>query len=255
MTKFSANLGFLWNTVPLPDAIHAAANAGFDAVECHWPYEYNARDVNAALKETNLKMLGLNTVRGDVKAGENGLSALPGREKDARLAIDQAIAYAQQIDCQNIHVMAGFASGQDAETAFIGNLKYASQLAAQAGQTILIEPLNTFDAPGYFLVGSRHARRIIEAVGAENVKLMFDCYHLQIMEGDLSRSIRANLDIIGHIQFAGVPSRGRPDDGEVNFAHLFSHIAECGYHNPLGAEYKPLDGDTDASLGWMLNYR
>jgi hydroxypyruvate isomerase len=147
--------------------------------------------------------------------------------------------------------MGGFAEGQDAEDCFIGNLRYAAQKAQAAGRTILIEPLNGYDAPGYFLDHSDKARRIIEAVGAPNLKLMFDCYHIQIIEGDLTRRITANLDIIGHVQFAGVPHRGRPDEGEISYRHVFAHLADLGYTAPLGAEYKPDDGDTDASLGWF----
>jgi len=251
MTQFSANLGFLWNDRPLADAIHAAKAAGFDAVECHWPYDQDIDAVKAALQATRLSMLGLNTARGNVAAGENGLAALVDREEEARDAIDQALACAAALDTGAVHVMSGFAEGQDAEDCFIGNLRYATQKAQAAGRTILIEPLNGYDAPGYFLDHSDKARRIIEAVGAPNLKLMFDCYHIQIIEGDLTRRITANLDIIGHVQFAGVPHRGRPDEGEISYRHVFAHLADLGYTAPLGAEYKPDDGDTDASLGWF----
>ncbi len=251
MTQFSANLGFLWNDRPLADAIHAAKAAGFDAVECHWPYDQDIDAVKAALQATGLSMLGLNTARGNVTAGENGLAALVDREGEARDAIDQALACADALDAGAVHVMGGFAEGQDAEDCFIGNLRYAAQKAQAADRTILIEPLNGYDAPGYFLDHSDKARRIIEAVGAPNLKLMFDCYHIQIIEGDLTRRITANLDIIGHVQFAGVPHRGRPDEGEISYRHVFAHLADLGYTAPLGAEYKPDDGDTDASLGWF----
>lgn len=249
MTLFSANLGFLWTDRSLPDAIRAAKVAGFDAVECHWPYDNDPEDVRAALQETGLRMLGLNTVRGDVAAGDNGLAALPGREAEARAAIDQAIAYATAIETPKVHVMAGFAAGKAAEACFVENLRYAT--AAAPDVTFLIEPLNHHDAPDYFLNHSDQARRIIEAVGAANLKLMFDCYHIQILEGDLTRRLSANLDITGHIQFAGVPDRGRPDRGEIDYRHVFAHIADIGYDAPLGAEYKPEGGDTDGSLGWM----
>ena len=251
MTRFSANLGFLWNDRPLAYAIHAAKAAGFDAVECHWPYDQDIDAVKAALQATGLSMLGLNTARGNVTAGGNGLAALVDREGEARDAIDQALACAAALDAGAVHVMGGFAEGQDAEDCFIGNLRYAAQKAQAAGRTILIEPLNGYDAPGYFLDHSDKARRIIEAVGAPNLKLMFDCYHIQIIEGDLTRRITANLDIIGHVQFAGVPHRGRPDEGEISYRHVFAHLADLGYTAPLGAEYKPDDGDTDASLGWF----
>lgn len=255
MTAFSANLGFLWTDRPLADAIRAAHNAGFDAVECHWPYDEDAADVAAALAETGLAMLGLNAPRGTVEAGESGLAALVGREEEARASIDAALGYAKAINAGNIHVLSGFAHGDAAEACLIETLRYATDAAAQDGRTILIEPLNHHDAPGYFLTHTDQARRIIEAVSAPNLKLMFDCYHVQIMEGDLTRRIEANLDIIGHIQFASVPFRGRPDDGEVNYAHIFAHLAAAGYAAPLGAEYRPEGGNTDASLGWMTGLR
>ena len=255
MTRFSANLGFLWKDRPLADAVRAAAVAGFDAVECHWPYGEDAAAVKSALAETGLCMLGLNAPRGNVGAGENGLAALVERETEARASIDAALDYAEVINAGNIHVLSGFADGEAAEACFVENLRYAADAAATCGRTILIEPLNQYDAPGYFLNHTEMARRIIEAVGAPNLKLMFDCYHIQILEGDLTRRIDANLDITGHIQFAGVPSRGRPDIGEVNYAHIFAHLTACGYDAPLGAEYKPEAGDTSETLGWMAALR
>lgn len=252
MTCFSANLGFLWNDLPLPDAIRAASMAGFDAVECHWPYDVPAEDVAAALAETGLPMLGLNTRRGDLDAGENGVAALPGREDDARAFIDEAITYAVAIQASNIHVMAGFAAGQAAHDSFIANLDYACTAAATHGITILIEPLNHYDAPGYFLNSTAQAKAIIDEVGASNLKLMFDCYHIQRLEGNLTNKLTDLLPIIGHIQFASVPERGAPDHGEINYQHIYAHLATLGYDAPLGAEYKP-DGDTDKSLGWLRN--
>jgi hydroxypyruvate isomerase len=248
--KFSANLGFLWADRPLPEAIRAAKAAGFDAVECHWPYATPAEAVAAALSDTGLQMLGLNTRRGSVAEGENGLSALPGREAEARAAIEEAIAYAGRVGAQKVHVMAGFTSGTAAHDTFVDNLRYAAKVASAVGITLLIEPLNRYDAPGYFLSTTSQARAIIEEVGAENLKLMFDCYHVQLMEGDLTHRLNDLARLIGHIQFASVPDRGAPDHGEINYAHVFETIAEMGYEAPLGAEYKP-GGDTDATLGWL----
>ena len=252
--KFSANLGFLWTEKPLPDAIRAAHAAGFDAVECHWPYATPATEVATALRETGLQMLGLNAPRGDATKGENGLSALPGRTDDARAAIDQAITYARAINTPNIHVMAGFATGAEAAQTYTKNLRYACEQAAPHGITILIEPLNHYDAPGYFLSTTDQAQSIIQSLGAPNLKLMFDCYHVQLMQGDLTHRLSNLLPIIGHIQFASVPDRAAPDHGEVNYAHIFAHIQSLGYTTPLGAEYKP-GGDTDATLGWLKAYK
>lgn len=248
--KFSANLGFLWKELPLPDAIHAAKAAGFDAVECHWPYETAAADVALALGVTGLEMLGLNTRRGDVVGGENGLSALVGREVEARQAIDEAIDYARAIGTRNIHVMAGFASGPEAHACFVQNLRYASAQADAAGITILVEPLNRYDAPGYFLSTTVQAKAILEEVAVDNLKLMFDCYHVQLMEGDLTHRLQDLQPIIGHIQFASVPDRAAPDHGEINYAHVFSTIKAMGYDRPLGAEYKP-GAETTTTLDWL----
>lgn len=248
--QFSANLGFLWADLPLPDAIRAAKAAGFDAVECHWPYGFNPAEVKAALQETRMTMLGLNTMRGDVAAGDNGLSALRDRIPEARAAIDQAVTYADAIGARNIHVMAGFSQGDAARQTFVDNLRYACSEAAAKGISILIEPLNSYDAPGYFLQTTQQATAIISEVSAPNLKLMFDCYHVQLMEGDLTHKLTQLQDHIGHIQFASVPDRGAPDHGEVNFDHIFGVIKELGYSLPLGAEYKPL-GATDASLHWL----
>ena len=166
MTRYSANLGFLWTELALPDAIRAAQRAGFAAVECHWPYATPAADIGAALAQTGLPMLGLNTLRGN--PGEAGLAALPGRETEARAAIDQAIGYADAIDAANIHVMAGTATGPHALATFKTNLRYA---AAQTQRTILIEPLNPYDAPGYFLNSATEALAIIEDLALPNLKL------------------------------------------------------------------------------------
>ncbi|MEX3314358.1 hydroxypyruvate isomerase family protein [Sulfitobacter sp. PS-8MA] len=248
--QFSANLGFLWSELTLPDAIRAAKAAGFDAVECHWPYDFDSAEVKAALAETDLPMLGLNTARGDVSAGDNGLSALPERIPEARAAIDQALAYATEIGAHNIHVMAGFAQGDKAHRVFVENLDYACDRAAPAGISILIEPLNRYDAPGYFLQTTAQATAIMAEVGAANLKLMFDCYHVQLMEGDLTHKLAQLQDRIGHIQFASVPDRGAPDHGEINFDHVFRVVKELGFLMPLGAEYKP-EGATGDTLAWL----
>lgn len=248
--KFSANLGFLWNDLCLPDAIRAAKAAGFDAVECHWPYDVPAAEVRAALEETGLPMLGLNTRRGDVGAGDNGLSALTGREVEARAAITEAISYARATQTRAVHVMAGYSAGPEAHASFVANLRFACAEAAPHGITILIEPLNRHDAPGYFLQTTEQARAIIAEVDHPALRLMFDCYHVQIMEGDLTRRLTDLQPLIGHIQFASVPDRGAPDHGEVDYADIFATIAALGYDLALGAEYKPV-GKTENTLGWL----
>jgi hydroxypyruvate isomerase len=253
MIRFSANLGFLWADLPLIDAIYAAKRAGFAAVECHWPYATPATDVARALTDTGLPMLGLNTPRGNLDLGENGLAAVPGREADAHAAIQQAITYGAAIDARAVHVMAGLADGPKAHQAFTRNLHMACDMAAAEGMTILIEPLNQHDAPGYFLRTTEQARALIAEVAAPNLKLMFDCYHVGRSEGDIVTRLQDLQSIIGHIQFASVPDRTRPDQGEVDYHYVFSAIAAMQWSRPIGAEYKTA-GNTDETLGWMRLY-
>lgn len=252
--KFSANLGFLWQELSLPDAIRAAKTFGFDAVELHWPYNESVDRLKAALDETCLPLLGLNTVRGKVEAGENGLAALPGREGEAQAAIRQALDYAIALDASNIHVMAGKAEGGLAHATYIANLTIACELAAVHGKTILIEPLNDRDAPGYFLRTTDQAIAIIKEVGHANLKLMFDCYHVQIMEGDLCRRFARLIPHIGHVQIAAVPDRGEPDRGEIDYAYVLSQLADLGWGRPVGAEYRPRAGTVDG-LNWMAQLK
>lgn len=249
--KFSANLGFLWSDRPLPEAIAAAHEAGFDAVECHWPYDIAPAAVKSALEATGLPMLGLNTIRGN--PGEIGLSALPGRESDARAAIDQAISYAAAIGARAIHVMAGTAEGPEAQAVFLDNLRYA-RARCPADIMLLIEPLNRHDAPGYFLKTTEQSAALIAALDLPGIKLMFDCYHVGRTEGDIVTRIRALAPIIGHIQFASVPDRGAPDRGELDYGVIFAEIAAMGWPRPLGAEYKPRAA-TEDSLDWMHRLR
>jgi hydroxypyruvate isomerase len=248
--RFSANLGFLWADRPLPDAIRAARAAGFDAVELHWPYDTPAAEVAGALRETGLPCLSLNTRRGEVARGENGLAALPGREAEARAAIDEALAYGAEIGAGRVHVMAGVADGPAAHATFVDNLAHACARAASRGMGILIEPLNRHDAPGYFLRSTDQAAAILEAVGHDALRMMFDCYHVARTEGDLSHRLTKLLPLIGHIQVASVPDRGAPDHGEVDYAHVFALLEALGYSGYVGAEYKPA-GETDASLSWL----
>ena len=257
MLKFSANIGFLWTDLSHVDRIHAAKAAGFDAVECHFPYDEPAKRIKAALKETGLPMLGLNTWPGDLSAGDFGLAALPDREADARDAIDQAIAYADSIGAANVHVMAGKPEeGMEkaAHDTYLGNLSYACSIASPHGIDILIEPINGIDVSGYFLQYAGFASEIVRAVGSPNLKIMFDCYHTQMMQGSLTRWIEYLLPLIGHIQIAAVPSRAEPDVGEIAYDRLLPAIAAMGYHGYIGAEYKPR-GKVEDGLGWLEDFR
>ena len=252
MPRFSANLGFLWADLPLPDAIRAAARAGFDAVECHWPYDSDPALVRAALEETGLPMLGLNTAKGG--EGQFGLLALPDEEKAARTSIDQAISYAAAIGAANIHAMAGIASGAAAEAIFRANLHSACEKAGEYGVTILIEPINAHDVPGYYLGSTGQAEKLIAELGLPNLKLMFDCYHVARMGENVLARLEALLPVTGHIQFASVPDRGPPDHGDLDYEEVFARLDEWGWEKPLGAEYRPA-GETSASLAWLASGR
>lgn len=245
--RYSANLGFLWADKPLPKAVAAAKKAGFDAVEIHAP-DVPAAELRAALDKAGLPLLSLNTTRGE--EGAFGLAALPGRNMHAREAIDFAVDYAAEVGAGQVHVLAGLAQGTAAHRHFVENLEYACARAEPLGVGILIEPINAHDVPGYFLTHTGQALDIIEEVGAENLKMLFDCYHVQRTEGDLCTRLEACLPKIGHIQFAGVPDRGRPDRGELDYAHVFRCLEGLGWDKPVGAEYRP-EGKVEDSLGWM----
>ncbi|MFV0473209.1 MAG: hydroxypyruvate isomerase family protein [Pikeienuella sp.] len=249
MIRFSANLGFLWTELPITEAVRRARAAGFDAVEAHWPYDAPPADLAAALEETGLPLLSVNTVRGG--EGENGLAALPGREAEARAAIDQALDYAHATGAGAVHVMAGRFGDED---TFIANLRYAAEEARDLGKMVLIEPLNARDAPDYFLTEVEQAAEIIIRAGAANLRILFDCYHVQIMQGDLLRRFEALMPLIGHVQIAGAPGRGEPDTGEIAYERILPRMAELGWTGPIGAEYRPA-GATEGGLGWMKAYR
>jgi len=254
MAKFSANLGYLWTEHSLVDGVRAAAAAGFNAVECHLPYAVPVDDVNAVLEETGLPLIGINTAAGGDEAGSFGLTALPGRTDEARAAIEQALDYAAAVKALHVHVLAGRASGDYAQETYVYNLGYAAQLAAERNLRVVVEPLNERDAPGYFLSHVEQAVDIINAVGADNLKLMFDCYHVQIMQGDLMKRIERHIDYIGHVQIASVPGRHEPDQGEVAYERLVPYLDHLGYQGFVAAEYRPRRG-TEEGLGWLRWFR
>ena len=253
MTTFSANLGFLWSDRSLPDAVFAARAAGFTAVECHWPYDTPAEALREALQKADMPILSLNTKPGRLDEGEFGLAALTGRQGESEYVIKEAIDYAALVSARAVHVMAGNAFGPDAHIVYVQNLRFAARVAAKRGIEILIEPLNAHDNPDYFLRTTEQAVRIIDEVGEDNLKLMFDCYHVGRTEGHVFDRLRNVLAYVGHIQFASIPDRGTPDHGGLDYRLLFEQIAELGWNRPLGAEYKTV-GDTAASLGWMQTH-
>ncbi len=252
--KLSANLGFLWKELPLIERVRAAKTAGFDAVECHWPYDTPALDLKAALEETGLPMVSINTSLGNKERGEFGLSALPNRKLEARAAIDQAIEYATAIQAPNIHVMAGLAEGQEAHACFIENLSYACKRAQSEQINILIEPLNHFDVPSYFLNTTHQGIQIIKELGARNLKLLFDCYHVARMEENVLDQITNLKSIIGHIQIASIPNRREPDHGDLPLKAIVQALNTMAYHGVVGAEYHP-EQKVEDGLAWMEEFR
>lgn len=256
MPRFSANLGFLFADRPLLARIDAAAACGFSAVEMHYPYDVPAIDVRAALDRHDLVMLAVNARPGDPAAGEVGLAALAGREAEFVATVEQAVAYQAVIGGNAVHCLAGVvpvADRADAIRTYAVNIRRAADIAAAHGLTVLIEPLNRRDTPGYFLARVEQAVDLIAAVGRSNVKLMFDCYHVQIMQGDLITRLETFLPLIGHVQIAGVPARAEPDEGEINYPAIFATLDRVGYAGWVGVEYRPRAA-TEAGLGWGRDY-
>ena len=254
MVKFAANLSMMFNEVDFLDRFDAAQMAGFTGVEFLFPYDYEASQIRAKLEAAGLTQALFNLPPGDWEAGERGFAAIPGREATFDAALDKALDYAEVIGNDLLHVMSGivpFSAGREAcAETLIGNLKRAAPKAAARGKTLIIEPINTRDIPGYFLNRQEQARRIIEAVGADNVGLQFDFYHCQIVQGDVARTFEDHADIVRHVQIAGVPERHEPDIGEVNYPYLFELLDRLGYDGWVGCEYRPRAGTVEG-LTWM----
>jgi len=254
MPRFSANLSMLFTEHGFLDRFDAAARAGFEAVEYVSPYEHPAETVAARLEKAGLTQALFNLPAGDWARGERGIAVLPDRMAEFRSGVDDAIAYAKALGCMQLNCLAGIApAGMDRaalETVFVENLRFAAPRLAAAGIRLLIEPVNPIDIPGFFLTTSRQALAIMDRAGSENLFLQYDIYHMQITEGDLARTIEANLDRIAHIQLADNPGRHEPGTGEINYPFLFDHLDYIGYRGWVGAEYRPLAG-TEAGLGWL----
>ncbi len=267
MRRFAANLTMLYNELEFLDRFAAAARDGFQGVEYLFPYEYPAHELAQQLHAHRLTQVLFNAPPGDWAAGERGLACLPGREAPFREGIAQALEYAQTLDCERIHVMAGIVpaavSMREAERSYVDNLRWAATQAARCGVRLQIEPINARDMPGYFLQRQAHAHALLEAIGADNVQVQMDLYHCQIMEGDLAMALRRYLPTgrVGHLQIAGVPGRHEPDEGEVCCEYLFGVIeeirAQCGFDGWIGCEYRPRRsgaGGTTEGLGWLRRW-
>jgi 2-dehydrotetronate isomerase len=255
MPKFAANISMLFTELPFLDRFAAAKGAGFTAVEFQSPYQFPALEVAARLERNGLEAVLFNAPMGNVAAGERGLAAQPGREQDFAASIETALTYARTIKARQIHVLAGLARGERAaqEEIYVANLQRAAANAAKDGVTLLIEPLNARDNPGYFLGSTGAAIALIDRIGRENVALQFDLYHCQISEGDLARHTRELFGRYTHVQIANVPGRHEPGLGEVHFPFLFELFDELGYAGWIGCEYRPKAG-TLAGLGWARRW-
>ncbi|MEM7525888.1 MAG: hydroxypyruvate isomerase [Pseudomonadota bacterium] len=258
MPKFAANLTMMFNEIDFLDRFAAAKAAGFSGVEYLFPYDYDADVLAAKLKENGLTQALHNLPAGDWGAGERGIAILPDRVDEFRAGVDRAIAYATTLGCDQVNCLAGIkpasVSAADAEETFVENLKFAAPKLKDAGIALLIEPINTIDIPGFFLTGTDQAAALIEVVGSDNLFIQQDLYHMQIMEGDLARTVEANLARIRHIQLADNPGRHEPGTGEINYPFLFGFLDKIGYGGWIGCEYKPANG-TEAGLGWYAPYK
>lgn len=257
MPRFAANLSFLFQDDPFLDRFAAAAGQGFEAVEFMFPYDHAPAAVAAAARDAGIQVVLFNAPPGDWQAGERGLAALPERRREFRAAIARAFEYAAALNCPRIHVVAGVQPpGLDRramEACYMDNLAWAAEQASGIGATLMIEPINRRDIPGFFLSDFDFAQQVIEEIGAPNLRLQFDIYHAQIIHGDISRRLEHQLPWIGHIQIANPPDRREPGNGEINYPFVFERLDALGYDGWVGCEYRPA-GSTIDSLGWIRPY-
>ena len=258
MPRFAANLSMLYPQHDFLARFAAAAADGFEAVEYLFPYDFSAQELKQQLSDNGLVQALFNAPPGDWAAGERGIASLPGRESEFRIGIERALDYASVLGNDRIHVMAGLlpseALRERHQAVYLENLGYAAAQAAKAGITVLIEPINTRDMPGFFLNRQDQAQFVCKEVGAANLKVQFDFYHCQIVEGDVISKLRRDFAGVGHIQIAGVPDRHEPDMGELNYSWLFEEIDRLGYTGWIGCEYRP-KGDTSEGLQWLRDWR
>jgi hydroxypyruvate isomerase len=273
MPKFAANLTMMYPELPFLDRFEAAAKDGFKAVEYLFPYAFEATELAARLKINGLKQVLFNLPPGGVDAksideawnnGTRGIACIPGREAELLAGASLALRYAEALDCPRLHMMAGLVpeckSKADVRETYVNNARTASQLVANQGINLLLEPINTRDIPGFFLNRQDEAHALIAEIDQPNVKVQMDLYHCQIVEGDVAMKIRQYLPTgnVSHFQIAGVPERHEPDIGEMNYPYLFDLIDSLGYEGWIGCEYKPKLGGqpngTSSGLGWLKPY-
>ena len=253
MPRFAANLTMLFTEHPFLDRFERAAQAGFEAVEFLFPYAWPAEEIRQRLDANRLKLVLHNLPAGDWDAGERGIACHPDRVAEFREGVAQAIAYAKALGVGQLNCLAGKAPPGVADAVlrqtFVENLRFAAAELKKAGLRLLIEPINTFDIPGFYLTRTDQAVAILDEAGADNAFVQYDIYHAQRMEGELAATAQKYLPRIGHVQLADNPGRNEPGTGEINYAFLFAHLDRIGYDGWIGCEYKPAT-TTDAGLGW-----
>ena len=254
MPRFAANLSMLFTEVPFLDRFERAAQAGFKAVEFLFPYGNTAEEIKQRLDANKLELVLHNLPAGNWDGGERGFACHPDRMDEFRDAVAKAISYAKVLGVPQLNCLAGKVPAGVEESklraTFVANLKHAASELKRAGLRLLIEPINTYDIPGFYLNRTEQAVRILDDVGSDNAFVQYDIYHAQRMEGELANTMKKYFDRIGHMQLADNPGRNEPGTGEINWAFLFSHIDRIGYKGWIGCEYKPLT-NTEAGLGWL----
>ena len=257
MPRFAANLTMMFGEVPFLERFGRAAAAGFSAVEYLFPYDVDRHELRAALGRHHLTQALHNLPAGNWAAGERGIACHPDRTAEFAEGVDRAIEYATALGCAQVNCLAGIVpdgvSQAAARETFVANLRHGASKLERAGIRLLIEAINTRDIPGFFLTRTAQAVEIIEAVGSPNLFVQYDVYHMQIMEGDLTKTIERELPRIAHIQVADPPARHEPGTGEINYPFLFDVIDRLGYAGWIGCEYKP-QGRTEDGLGWARPY-
>ncbi|MFO1318335.1 MAG: 2-oxo-tetronate isomerase [Burkholderiales bacterium] len=270
MPRFAANLHYLFTELPFPERFRAAADAGFRGVEFQVPYDHDPQDLRRRLDENDLTMVLFDAPMGDWNAGDRGLACLPGRRDEFRASLDRVVAYGTALSCDTVHVMAGVVGPDDVyaecERTYVENIRHAAAFLAPHGIAVVIEPINprfglvsggaaytTEGMHGYFLNRSDQAARLLDAIDHANAWLHLDCYHMQILEGNLAETLRRHAGRLRHLQIAGVPGRHEPDVGEIHYPYLFDLLDDIGYTGWVGCEYRPR-GATRDGLGWAARY-
>ncbi|WDQ98606.1 TIM barrel protein [Devosia sp. J2-20] len=254
MVKLAANLSMMFNELEFLDRFAAAAAAGFSAVEFLFPYAHEPDQIAEQLERNSLQLALFNLPPGDWEAGDRGMAALPARRNDFEQSVSAALRYASVLRPHRLHMMSGLADRTDpqAVATYRENTTHACQRAAEHGLTMVIEPINARDMPGYFLSDFGFAADLVTELGLPNLELQYDIYHRQILHGDIIRSIDALIGMIGHVQISAVPDRHEPGSGELDDGRILRHLDASGYDGFVGLEYRPA-GDTLAGLAWRQN--